>query len=408
MIEKTMCCLTLGGLLLLWSASALACSVPVFRYALERWRGDPYAAVLLYRETRPAFDEAADTYLKELQELGVIWFSEVDVSAQGGAATKALMEQIGDQDLPVLVFALPPKDYEDPRLLTTLAADAVSVDALKNLCESPLRKTVADRLRAGQAAVWVFMEGPDAQRNQEALGLLESALEELEKELRVPEQLDATPWSGQQIEDIEIRFSTVTLPRDLSSQPAEQAFKEMLLRVEDGFDPEKGPMVFPVFGRGRALTGLMDKGITRENIAQVSAFLVGPCSCQIKAENPGMDLLMAVDWQEGLESYVQLREDSLPPLVGYSAFVDPAAAPTTTEPVVQPVPDPTVSTQAVPETPAMDTQPSKKEPEATEPSPTPVEEVPAKGGGLMVPLVGAVVVFVILAAIGSLLVRTKQ
>jgi hypothetical protein len=31
------------------SAPAVACNIPVFRYALERWRADSYEAVLFYR-----------------------------------------------------------------------------------------------------------------------------------------------------------------------------------------------------------------------------------------------------------------------------------------------------------------------------------------------------------------------
>ena len=59
-------------------------------------------------------------------------------------------------------------------------------------------------------------------------------------------------------------------------------------------------MAFPVIGRGRVLYALVGKGIFRDTIAMASRFVVGPCSCQVKDQNPGFDLLLAVDWDEKL------------------------------------------------------------------------------------------------------------
>jgi hypothetical protein len=49
---------------------------------------------------------------------------------------------------------------------------------------------------------------------------------------------------------------------------------------------------------------MVGEGISDANIYAACSFLVGWCSCQIKAQNPGVDLLMLADWnnmiQEGL------------------------------------------------------------------------------------------------------------
>jgi hypothetical protein len=44
------------------------------------------------------------------------------------------------------------------------------------------------------------------------------------------------------------------------------------------------------------LYALVGAGITADNIREAGAFLVGACSCEVKRQNPGTDLLMAVDW----------------------------------------------------------------------------------------------------------------
>jgi hypothetical protein len=60
-----------------------------------------------------------------------------------------------------------------------------------------------------------------------------------------------------------------------------------------------GPLVFPVFGRARVLTGLPGSEVTPDSIAQVTSFLCGDCTCMIKDENPGTPLLVAAAWENG-------------------------------------------------------------------------------------------------------------
>jgi hypothetical protein len=40
------------------------------------------------------------------------------------------------------------------------------------------------------------------------------------------------------------------------------------------------------------------KGIRPETIDEAAQFLIGSCSCQVKEQNPGMDIAMAVDWKQ--------------------------------------------------------------------------------------------------------------
>ena len=36
-------------------------------------------------------------------------------------------------------------------------------------------------------------------------------------------------------------------------------------------------------------------------IEEVTHFLLGSCSCEVKAQNPGWDLLLSVDWDDALQ-----------------------------------------------------------------------------------------------------------
>ena len=45
-----------------------------------------------------------------------------------------------------------------------------------------------------------------------------------------------------------------------------------------------------------ALPPLIGKGINARMIDQIAGFVTGACSCQVKAQNPGTDLLIQKDW----------------------------------------------------------------------------------------------------------------
>jgi hypothetical protein len=78
-------------------------------------------------------------------------------------------------------------------------------------------------------------------------------------------------------------------------------------------------MAFPIFGRGRALYALVGNGIAPDLIEEASQFLCGACQCTVKRENPGVDLLMHVAWDQLVEP-TEAVDASLPPLAGFSGF----------------------------------------------------------------------------------------
>jgi hypothetical protein len=117
--------------------------------------------------------------------------------------------------------------------------------------------------------------------------------------LELPELTTAPEDSLLTSAPLAVGFSLLRIKRD---DPAEQALAAMLIHSESDLAERTDPMVFPVYGRGRALWGLIGPGITPKNIHDSAAFLVGPCSCEVKELNPGFDMLLAADWDEELKA----------------------------------------------------------------------------------------------------------
>jgi hypothetical protein len=68
------------------------------------------------------------------------------------------------------------------------------------------------------------------------------------------------------------------------------------------------------------------KGITADNMVDLLFFLSGACSCQIKSQNPGMDLPMAWNWDAAAEAIAATDPAYADPYgYGYSEY--PAESP---------------------------------------------------------------------------------
>jgi len=199
-------------------------------------------------------------------------------------------------------------------------------EAVTGLLDSPTRRMVAKRLLEGETSVFIFLESGDAEKDKAARARLEKHLKRME-ELIEPPAPPGGVW-GDPIYDTEgapelkVAFSIVDLSRD---DPAEAAFREMLLGCEPGLKKETGPMAFPVFGRGRVLCALVGEGISKLNIEEVCGFVASPCSCIVKYQNPGVDMLMNVRWDAALMGEPSAIPEVKPPaLTGLAKFAEAA------------------------------------------------------------------------------------
>ncbi len=107
-------------------------------------------------------------------------------------------------------------------------------------------------------------------------------------------------------EDLKLGFSLLSIAAD---DPNEKVFREILLNSEDDLKDYDEPIAFAVFGRGRAMPALVGKGINDDMIDDSCTFLSGPCSCQVKRQNPGFDILTSVNWDELLEEQIEKLDD---------------------------------------------------------------------------------------------------
>ncbi|SVE11941.1 uncharacterized protein METZ01_LOCUS464795 [marine metagenome] len=126
-------------------------------------------------------------------------------------------------------------------------------------------------------------------------------------------------------EDLKLGFSVITVAVD---DPDEAVFREILLNSEDDLKDFDEPIAFPVFGRGRALPALVGKGINNDMIDEASTFLSGPCSCQVKRQNPGFDLMTSVNWDQLLQEQINELDDKAQ--VEVSTQTQPGQTPETT------------------------------------------------------------------------------
>ncbi|MCA9015425.1 MAG: hypothetical protein KDA77_08860 [Planctomycetaceae bacterium] len=305
---------------LLTSTVIWACSVPVFRYALERWPADKYSAVVFYRGELSAEQQKLVAQFDKEGAIGQksanVELRLVNLDAKPAPEDLDLWKQQKSETLPLLVVRTPlpapvPNGFWSGEL---------SEENLVRLIDSPLRQNIAKQLINGQTAVWVFLESGNPEKDKAAFELLSKELKRMEKTLKLPEIEQADIEQGLvsvSPDSLKLKFSLEKCARDDSS---EQYFTQMLLATENDLkDFSDEPMALPVFGQGRVLYALIGKGINPGTIEQACRDLTGPCTCQVKDQNPGTDLLMAVNW-ENLVTPATQDEKELPPLTGLIGF----------------------------------------------------------------------------------------
>jgi hypothetical protein len=273
---------------------AHACSIPVFRYALERWELSKYDVVVFHS------GPLADSLRKQLDRIDAgsvranLKIETVEVGAKMSAKRAEMWKKQGNPQSPWMVIRNPDTDEQT----TPFYAGPPDIDKIRPWLDSPSRRTLVDRLAKGDSAVFVLLESGDAAKDDKASELLDAELQKLGKTIKLPELSTEGPQLKTDI-PLKVAFSTLRVKR---SDAEEEGMVRLLLATEEGLDQVKGPIVFPVFGRGRALCSLYERDLNKTQLANVSKFLCGECSCQVKELNPGVDLLLTADWPAMLEA----------------------------------------------------------------------------------------------------------
>ncbi len=298
------------------SVGAVAvCSVPVFRYALERWPSDDYVAVVFHRgalsgaSTHLIEDVAPDS--RASLEIANIELRAVDLDGDPEEGMLEVWEEAGGDRTPWMVVTYPESGGNND----VIWSGPISKENVEAVMDSPKRQELARRILDGDSAVWLFLESGDEAKDEIAFETLVARTSVLEEKLKLPEIKQEDIAAGLlniEKSQLKLKFSVLRVSRE---DDAESAFVRMLLASEDDLDDLNEPMVFPVYGRGRFMPAMVGKGITDENITRDAVFLVGPCSCEVKRQNPGKDLLVAVDWESQIQMQIDIDRE-LPPLTG--------------------------------------------------------------------------------------------
>ncbi|MEX2382122.1 MAG: hypothetical protein WD490_07050 [Opitutales bacterium] len=286
---------SLLSILLITPAALFACTVPVFRYALERWAPDPH--LLLYAGETGAWSEPLDS---GMHHTNLYALRDSEDSLAPGEVRLVFEESM----------------YEWWR-------GPMDAETLERLVDSPLRRKVAGQLLSGTSTVFVLVQSGDTEADATAETEARRVLALLQQTLELPEasEYDADDPRGQSMTKLPLKleFSLLVLE---SGDDAEEFFRKQLLAVVEG-PPEEGPVLAAVFGRGRAIS-LPASNINEDILTELCWFLVGPCSCQVKALNPGHDLILTADWENSIFFYPE-EVDNITPSGKSFRFSDVAA-----------------------------------------------------------------------------------
>jgi len=187
----------------------------------------------------------------------------------------------------------------------------------------------------------------------------------------------------------------------------------MFLKLLENWDPElktdEEPVAFAMFGRGRALGPIVGEEINPEWIGDVCVYLTGACSCQIKRDNPGWDILLMVDWEGVIRGQYTLAE-ALPKLTTPAAVAEQTALVVSNgevKPVKATLPKTDISSTSAAEPTDSETSPGPQEQPTAQPTATPQATTTAAedGNSFLLPVAIALGGAIVLVVTLSLIVR---
>jgi len=311
---------------LLLSAAAVACNVPVFRFALERWQADACELVIFHDSGLKQDDEAfvADLEKSSLAVGGTSNLTVIRQDVRGGMTpeTERLWQSIQSTEKPELPFAVARAAKGKDKIVNHWRGKLTQLREA-GLLTSPAREELVRRLQNGDAVVWLLIRSSNDALTGKARDLLKQQCEQLPNELELPEGI-GLPGSELYSEvPLLLQFSVLEVD-------AADAKESYLVKQLTGFQSEAAaagqPLIVPVFGRGRALEVIPGSELSPELIHDLTEFLCGACSCQVKEQNPGFDLLLTTNWNTAL-----FGEDAelppAPPTVGNGQKKSPELVP---------------------------------------------------------------------------------
>ena len=286
-------------------ALAIACSTPVFEYALQRWVPDSYG-IHISRAAEP-----------DAEEMSAIALLQGNTAKDGSGANIDISVSIATNAPSTITVRYP----RMTRIKTPVWQAPLTLANAKKVLDSPVRQLIFKEIASGQTAVWLLLESGNRALDDAAEHRLRAMLREMEETLVLPES-ESTDDDEASVPTQDARKASFAILRVSRTDQAEALLVSSLLNSESDLQELKEPMVFPVFGRGRMLYAVVGKGINADVVSRYGVFITGSCACEVKAENPGMDLLLNANWND-VEVKFPHEDTPLPPLTGIA--VDPVA-----------------------------------------------------------------------------------
>ncbi len=305
---KNIACMVLVGFAVLLPQQTRACTIPVFRYALEKWDLTPYEIMIFHRGPLAADVEKALKKWENAPKDANIEVTRIDLGDKLTKSQQRIWDKEGnDKQTPWLIVRYAAADPMEASSWT----GPCSVANMNSVLDSPMRRAVLAHLTRGASTVFIVMTGDDAVKDRAALDMMTRELAKLEKGIKLPMQSDTGPQIKLPI-PLKVSFPILVLDRN---QPEEAAFVRLLLGTEDRLADVKGTIVFPIFGRGRVLGSLIGDEYRPDQLVEVAKFLCRECSCQVKELNPGIDMLISANWPDLFDQLYDGKEPILmPPL----------------------------------------------------------------------------------------------
>jgi hypothetical protein len=256
---------------------AFSCTIPVFRYALDRWESDRF---LLKIPPAVAQQPAMNKLL---------------VPLRGNSSSNVKIEDATEASDASLFLP-----HRGERPIWTGQLDEAS---LKTILDSPARQALLTKLLSGDSVIWVIVDHGEPEDDAEATRI-EKRLRYLEQVVELPPQDPNDPDS--QLgpgPPLKLHFAVQRVSLD---DPVEKILCAMLAGSKAAEALAAGqPFAAAVFGRGRVLGAWPLSDLDDTPLEDISLFLTGRCSCRVKNDNPGWDILMTVDWEKALQSAKQ-------------------------------------------------------------------------------------------------------
>ena len=284
----------------LLSINTFACSVPVFRYALEYWQPDPYQIILSYN---PAQTNNLPEVLTELKKY----------KANRTFIVKKIKSSQSDEEI-ILKYPA------DKRIRNIVWDASLSTQNLDKILNSPARKEFADKILNGDSLVFLLLEGSNSKQNNKIAATILTNIPLLENQIKLPHEYTDIPKEDLKIYDTNIVFK-LSMMRLSRTNSQDKIFINILTKsLPESIYKQSDPIVFPVFARGRMLSALREKDVNYKTLKKMCEYVAGECSCEIKAGNPGFDIFIPLGWN--FEKNKSLISNIvLPPLSGFSEFL---------------------------------------------------------------------------------------